>query len=354
MRILYHNLKEGKIKVQPETLDDLWYLKTLIKEGDLVSGRSYRRVRDEEKLRADKGVRVPVFLEIRVENTELAKYINRLRVTGTIEHGPEDLITLGAFHTIEVEPNDAITIVKEKWRRWELERLREAEKAGITPLVLIACLEEGEAEFVMVRRYGLDFVARVTTTIPGKRVVREHEASLRQFYTEVSGKIEEVLEKEDIRAIVICGPGFAKDNLLAYLKEKHPRIAGICYVESTGTGGRAGIQEVLKRGVIERIVKESRVSLETKLVEQLFVEIGKDSGLATYGIEEVKKAIEYGAVEKLLITDALLRVFEGSDRLIEKTRQMRGKAIVVSTEHEAGERLQWVGGIAALLRFKVG
>jgi protein pelota len=354
MKILHCDLKNGEIKIRPESLDDLWYLKSIIKKGDLVSGRSYRRVRDEEKLRADKGVRVPVNLDIRVENVEFAKYTNRLRVTGRIERGPEDLITLGSYHTLDIVPNESLKITKERWKKWELERLKEAERAATTPLILIACIEEGEAELAVLRRYGLDMLVRVTASVAGKKDVKAHETTAKQFYSEVTNKIVEILKKEKLKAIIICGPGFAKENLLEFIREKHPDVASKCYLESAGTGGRVGIQEILKRGIVERIVEEHRVSMEVKLIENLFVEISKDSGLAAYGVSEVKKALELGAVDKLIVSDLFLREFEDADTLIENAKKARGEVVVVSTEHEAGKRLEGIGGIAALLRFKVG
>jgi protein pelota len=353
MKVLHRDLKEGKIKLRPENPDDLWYMKSIIKEGDLVSGRSYRRIKDEEKKRADKGVRVPVSLDLRVEDTDFARYIMRLRITGKIEKGPEDLISMGSFHTIEVKPNDQITITKEKWKGWELDRIKEAEKAAKTPLVLVVCVEDGDAEFAIIRRYGVDFVVRVAVNVSGKRVVKEHETTMKNFLGEVSKKIGEVLKTEDIHATLLCGPGFVKEHLLAHIKEKHPSLAEHCYIEGTGTGGRVGIQEVLKRGVIERIVSESRVSYETGLFEKLLEEISKSTGLAAYGLDEVKKALGYGAVDKLLISDEFLRKYEGSDRLIENVKGKKGQAVIISMEHEAGERLQKIGGIGAILRFPI-
>lgn len=352
MKVLHRDLKEGKIKLGPENPDDLWYLKSIISEGDLVSGRSYRRIKDEEKKRADKGVRVPISLDLRVESTDFARYIMRLRVTGKIEKGPED-IALGSFHTIEVKPNDRITITKEKWRGWELDRIKEAEKASKAPLVLIVCVEDGDAEFAIIRRYGVDFVARVAVNVSGKRVAKEHETTMKEFLGEASKKIGDVLKTEDVHAVLLCGPGFVKEHLFAFIKEKYPSIAKSCYIEGAGSGGRTGVQEVLKRGVVERIVSDSRVSYETGLFEKLLEEISKTGGLATYGLDEVKKAVEYGAVEKLLISDEFLRKYEGSDRLIERVKGKKGEAVIVSMEHEAGERLQKIGGIAALLRFPI-
>ncbi len=205
----------------------------------------------------------------------------------------------------------------------------------------------------MVRRYGVDYPARITTAVSGKRLEKEHEVTAREFYAEVAKKIEELAKKEAVKAVVLCGPGFAKENLLGHIKEKSKELAGICAIEPAGSGGRAGVQEVIKRGVVERVAEDSRISLETKLVEKVFEEIGKGSGLAAYGLQEVKKALEYGAVDKLLVSDVFLRKSEEAERLIERARQARGEAVIVSAEHEAGERLEGIGSIAALLRFRV-
>jgi protein pelota len=353
MKILRKALKDGKIKLMPESLDDLWYLKGVISKGDLLSGKGVRRIRDEERVRADKGIRKRVFLEIHVENVEFHPYITRLRVTGKIVHGPEDLVSMGSYHTLEMKPGDGFTITKEKWHGWELDRLKEAEKASKTPLILIVAVEEGEAEFGVIRRYGIDYPLRVTSNIPGKGSEKDYESTMGSFYAELAGKLEEVVRREGVEVAVICGPGFTKENFLSYLKEKAPELASLCHLEGAGAGGKPGIQEVIKKGVVERIVKENRVSLETRLIEEVFKAIGRNTGMATYGYKEVEKVVDLGAVDKLLISEAKLRGNHVVDELMTKAKKKRGEVIVVSTEHEAGERLLALGGIAALLRFSV-
>ncbi len=351
MKVLHRDLNEGKIKLRPESLDDLWYLKGIVSEGDLISGRSYRRIKDKEKKRADKGVRVPISIDLRARSVDFARYIMRLRVTGKIERGPEDMVSKGSFHTIEIKPGDQITITKGGWKSWELDKIKEAEKASKTPLVFVVCVEDGEAELAIIRRYGVDFIARISVNISGKREKKAHEKTMGEFLEEASKKIEEVSRTEDMHVILICGPGFVKEHLLAFIKEKYPALSKQCYIEATGSGGKAGIQEILKKGIVGRIVSDSRVSYETELVEKLLEEMSKKGGLASYGIQEVKNAIGYGAVEKLLISDEFLRKYGNADALIGAVKGKKGEIAIISMEHEAGERLQKIGGVAAILRF---
>ena len=58
--------------------------------------------------------------------------------------------------------------------------------------------------------------------------------------------------------------------------------------------------------MVDRIYGQARLSEETQLVEKLLEEISKGK-LATYGLEDVKKTIDYSAVDTLLVSDEFLR-----------------------------------------------
>jgi len=45
MRILKKELKKGRITVQTETIDDLWYLSQIVEPGDKVSGKTLRKIK---------------------------------------------------------------------------------------------------------------------------------------------------------------------------------------------------------------------------------------------------------------------------------------------------------------------
>ena len=122
-------------------------------------------------------------------------------------------------------------------------------------------------------------------------------------------------------------------------------------VESVSTTSRAGLNEVIKRGIINRIYAESRVAKETQLIEKLLEEIAKN-GLAVYGIDDVKKALEYSAIDILLVSDSLVRNHE-IEKIIDIAEEMGGKVVIVSSEHDAGKQLKALGGVAGLLRFPI-
>jgi protein pelota len=93
---------------------------------------------------------------------------------------------------------------------------------------------------------------------------------------------------------------------------------------------------------------------DIKLLEKLLEHIGKGSGLATYGKEQVKRAVDFGAVEMLLVTDAYFMENRGPlGDAFERVKSSGGLFHMMNHESEAGSQLESLGGIAALLRFKV-
>ena len=72
--------------------------------------------------------------------------------------------------------------------------------------------------------------------------------------------------------------------------------------------------------------------------------------MVTYGTEEVLAAIRVGAADTVLVTDDVVR--EGPMvALLTEAEQLGSRVLVVSTAHDAGERLSRLGGVAALHRY---
>jgi protein pelota len=177
----------------------------------------------------------------------------------------------------------------------------------------------------------------------------ESEDKQNDYFGEVISVVKTNITPES--ALVIVGPGFTKEHLAKYGKEKHPDIFKKTIVHGTGTPGMNGIQEAIKTGIVNQITKENRVAFETQQIEKLFEEIKKD-GLATYGEKEVQYALNNGAVERLLITDTIVRTEKG-EQLLQLARQNNTDFTIINTMHEAGKKIEGIGGLGALLRFKI-
>lgn len=346
MKIIHKELDRGILKLRVDNADDLWHLSHIIENGDLLFGKTYRKeMKKSDKIRSEKLERVPVNLEIKVEKIEFSKEVMRLRVTGVITEGEE----AGSYHTFNIEENSILTLTK-NWKKHQLDRIDRAIKDTLTPKVLIVCIEEGDADFGLITQYGVDFPVSVSKNIAGKHEISSRDKDKREFFGETVTKILEFIEKYSLKNIIIAGPGFYKDEFLNYVKENRPEMNTTVITENVSTGGRAGIYECIKRGMLEKAQKDLRISLETKAVEKLFEGIVKNESV--YGIKSIQKALEYGAVDELLIVDKFLKNLE-YEEITEKARDQRATVHVISSEHDAGKKLEGIGGIGATLRFKI-
>ncbi len=348
MRVTNRSLKgrEGEIAVTVETLDDLWHLKYIIEKGDLVFALTKRKAdTSSDKIRPEKVEKIKVRLGIRVEEMEFHKFANRLRIHGPIEHGMDT----GSYHTLNVEIGTNLSIIKEHWKNDQFQRIQDAEEASKRPKVVIVAVEEGDADIGFVHHYGIEIYSHIRQS-SGKR-----ETSLRnEFFKEIVDQLRNAVPED--ASIVIAGPGFTKDDFLKYFQEIEAGLASKALTEDTSMIGMSGFQEVLRRGAVDRIMQESRIARESALMEDLIREISMD-GKAAYGLADVKNALDYGAIDTLLIADETLREGrekgEDIDRLLMEVEQAQGKVVVFSTAFEPGEKLHKLGGIAAVLRFKV-
>lgn len=328
----------GEIKLFPETLDDLWHLKHLIAPGDLVFATTFRSIDSAtDKVRPEKAEKKPVRLGIRIEKVEFHHNSGRLRAGGVIEHGPDT----GFHHSLNLETGHEISVIK-NWTSYDLERIDRAVKASSLGLIHILTVEEGEAELFRLRQFGPEQV----TAILGGSGKREGLDSRKEFFLEVYGFLSAITGP-----VVVAGPGFVKDDFINFLKSKDAELAERCITAETRRIGRGAVQEVIGLGITGRINEDLQLAREVKAIDELLKRIST-GGAAAYGTSEVRQAIDYGAVDEVLVCDSLLRD-NNISALLEAAENLRAGIVVLSTEFEPGSRLEALGGIAALLRFKL-
>jgi len=281
--------------------------------------------------------------------------------------------------------------------------LKETETYGII------LLDSSEATFATLRGRRLEIVQEITSGIPGKhraggqsarRFERIREMQLIEFFKRVGEHANEIfLPIPDLKGIILGGPGptkldFQKGRYLDYrLKEK------ILATVDTAYTGEQGVEEIVEKA--PEIMKNVRYIEEKQIVQKFLYEVGHDTGLATYGEKDVRRALENGLVETLLLSEDLDKIrvkvkcsscgyvyyktmresevqnFEQSlsnaqcpkcqaatlqiaekteiiEELAELAEESGANVEIISTETEEGQML-WksFGGIAATLRYKL-
>ena len=344
VRILYKDPKGFRLKLFVDTPDDLWHLYNVIEKGDRVGALSARREETgRDKIRQERGEKKKMWLEIEVQEVEFSDFSDRLRVSGPIREGPQDL---GSFHTLNIETGIDMTIRKEDWKDHQIEIVREAVAATARPLLTFVALDDEEATIATLHHHGVKWVADIPAHVSGKDYETKGGGK-DNYYGDVLAMLAQV--KKD-GPIVLCGPGFSREEFLRFGRERRPELFENCHSEGTGQSGMTGVYEMMKRDIVSLVISESRVGQETAQVEELLAEISKD-GKCAYGMDEVRGALEQGAVVMLLVTDELMRKGRAED-LFRMAKRTNAKYMIISTAHEAGKKLAHLGGAGAILRYK--
>lgn len=343
MKILNKNMKTGEIKLLIQTADDLWHMYNLVEPGDLVFATSFRREEKiHDKLRPERMGKKKMRIGLRTEKVEFHDFSDRLRIHGVIEHAPQDL---GEHHTFNLTVKDSLSIIKE-WKDHQLGRIKDAVEATHEPLITFVAVDDEAALFAQLHQYGIEEIAEIRSSGTGK--MYPQKGAREDFLDEVIGKMRSMDLGE---ALILLGPGFDKDALFERIKDRYPEIVPQTNLFPTSHSGMLGIQEGLKGGIASEILEKSRVGMETQLVEELLSEISTE-GKYAYGVDEVRNATESGAVQTLLVTNEMIRKQE-IEGLLKDVEKARGKIVVVSSKHEAGRKLKSLGGLGALLRYKI-
>jgi protein pelota len=152
--------------------------------------------------------------------------------------------------------------------------------------------------------------------------------------------------------LVIAGPGFIKDDFMKFFRARDSEKAARAVVVETRRGGAGAIQDVIGLGTLEKLVGDLQLAREVNLMDEFLKRISKGEPVA-YGREEVTDASECGAVEQVLVSDTLIHD-PGTIAILEEAERCNAHVVVFSTSFEPGKKLESLGGIAAILRYRIG
>ena len=356
MKILLKDVKHGVMKLELRNIDDLWALYNVVQKGDRVLGKTTREVKSTESVRPF-SKRFTITLGVTVQRVYFDRELSRLRIHGIVFDAPEEVRVTGSHHTLSVGPEDVLTIVKNKWLNHQVDRL---EKAVIAeePIIILA-LDSEEASVAVLRSFGLDFKGEIRSQLPGKLEAEKRQVAMKDYFHRIETLLETICA-ELTGPILIVGPGFTKDHFSKELRSEAKKCLGIrtVAVKNVGSGGVAGVHEAIRVGAVNKIRRDARATQESELVNEALRRLGSSSGDVSYGLDRVQADSEAGAVDTLIVSDQVVREAEDEERsriegIMKIIEERGGKVALVSSEQEAGKMLRSLGGVAALLRYRL-
>ncbi|HQA79670.1 MAG: Peptide chain release factor subunit 1 [Euryarchaeota archaeon ADurb.BinA087] len=198
---------------------------------------------------------------------------------------------------------------------FELEPLKQMLEEKVVYGLLV--LDRREAYWGFLRGNRIEPIGGVTSTVPGKqrkggqssaRFQRLREIAIDEFYTKIGERASAIFlaEKdffERFHGVLIGGPSPTKEEFEAgkYLHhEIQKRIIGLFDVAYTNEDGLSELVDAAKDAL-----KGQEVVKEKEVMERFLKELVKDAGLASYGEESVRKNLELGSVDVLLLSSRL-------------------------------------------------
>jgi protein pelota len=351
MKIITKNYKKNFVKAKIENLDDLWYLTYIIEKGDLLRAKTLRKIKlGKEDERNKNIVKRPAHITINVEKLEFSKYSNVLRVNGVITQAPED-IPIGSHHTINLEEDTEFKLEKQSFLKYQIEKLEESQQE-IKNKILIVVHDREEAYFALLKKYGFEILTNIKGTVQKKTDVKTESGD---FFKLLKATIIEYDKRHNFSNIVIASPGFWREYIQKIITDDLKKKVVYATCSAVGVNG---INEVMKRDEVKAVLQKEKFASEIKKVELLLEEISK-KGKAEYGLDQIKKVVEAGAVSELLLTDDFIHekrqndAFEEVEKIMRTVDSQGGKIHIISSEHEGGNQLDGLGGIGALLRYQM-
>jgi len=175
-------------------------------------------------------------------------------------------------------------------------------------------IDRSEATIGLLKGKRIDIIKNVQSLVPSKhgrggqsaqRFERLIEIAAHEYFKKVGDICTEAfLDQEELKGILVGGPGATKDFFLKNDYLHHELKKKVVESFDTGYTDEYGLTELLEKSV--RTLEHLEVSREKELMNRLFSEIRKeDGGLSAYGEREVRMALEAGAVDTLLVSEGL-------------------------------------------------
>lgn len=208
----------GQVTLVPEEPEDMWHTYNLVQVGDSLRASTIRKVQTESSTGSVGSNRVRTTLTLCVEAIDFDSQACQLRVKGT-NIQENEYVKMGAYHTIELEPNRQFTLAKKQWDSVVLERIEQACDPAWSADVAAVVMQEGLAHVCLVTPSMTLTRAKVEVNIPRKRKgnCAQHDRALERFYEQVVQAIQRHINFDVVKCVLVASPGFVREQFCDYM-----------------------------------------------------------------------------------------------------------------------------------------
>ncbi len=229
----------------------------------------------------------------------------------------------------------------------------------VDEIYALVVMDRKEATIGILEGKRIEMIHHMTSGIPGKvkaggqsaqRFHRITEGLTRDFYKRIAEEVKKnFYENKKLKGILVGGPIPTKDEFLdnKYLaRQLQDKVIGRIDIGDTD---ESGLKELVKKA--EDILASQEIIAEKKLLEKFFETLGEKPDFVVYKKEGIKKVLDYGAVDMLLLSKDFDKDLAREFKRI--AVDMGTKIEIISTETEEGKQFKELSGVGALLRYQV-
>lgn len=231
---------------------------------------------------------------------------------GETEAGADQTET--ASHVVE-PPEPVTTFLYRCDSRFHTEPLREMLREK--ELYGLLVIDRSEATLGLLRGKRIEVIKNVQSLVPSKhskggqsarRFERLIEQAAHVFFVKVGNLLTEaLLDMRELKGILLGGPGYTKDFFLEKDYIHHELKRKVIDTFDLGYADESGLRELVEKA--RETLADLDLMREKRLMQAFLEEVKRpDEGLAVYGEAEIRRALELGAVDTLLISEAIRKV----------------------------------------------
>ncbi len=224
----------------------------------------------------------------------------------------------------------------------------------------IIIVDRQEANIAVLKGTKTEMLAKFDSMIPGKfraggqsaqRFERVIEGMTNDFFKQIAEQANKTFsDMPGLKGIIIGGPGPTKQDFLSAGHLTHDLMKKVIGQVDIGYTGESGVEELVNKA--QTLLKETTITKEKNLINRFLENLGKGTGLAIKDIGQIKAALQAGAVEIVLVSEKVKDYALISE--LERMAADTGATVeFISTETTEGQQLAHMGGIAAILRYKL-
>jgi peptide chain release factor subunit 1 len=220
-----------------------------------------------------------------------------------------------------------------------------------------------------------------------QRYKRIREQALDEWLKYVGENASKIFLNENVKGVIIGGPGPVKEDFVKYDYLDYRIRQKILAIKDVGYTDEYGLEELVKRS--QDVLQETSIIKEKNILNDFFARVAKNEN-AIYGIYNIFKYLEAGALEKLLISEDFdfgkvklkcnncgkekeiegylskidkkcecgnemqIESFENYDeKIVEIAKNFGTEVIFISSQTPEGRQFYNLGGIGGIARFKL-